>query len=101
MTRKEELLADHVYIVGGKVQENVDAPNGLASPDDIEGLQSELLRFTTEHLTSTLVDVKKDYPVKDTVDLTLTTDFVVMRREHFDELFKEEFYTKDIDEITG
>jgi len=89
MSRKEDLLADHVYIVGGKVQENLDAPNGIVFPADVEALQKDLLEVVVEHLASTLVDVKKEYPVKDTVDLSLTTDFVVMRREDFNELFLE------------
>ena len=99
MSRREELLADHVYLVGGKVEENIDAPNGIVFPDDVEGVQRELFGFATEHLVSTLVDVKQAYPKKDTVDLTVSTDFVVMRREEFDELFRETFYSKGIDPI--
>ena len=60
MSRREELLEDHVYIVGGKVKENIDAPNGVPCEVDIEAIQKELLIFTTEHLTSTLIDVKKE-----------------------------------------
>jgi len=96
--RKEEIIADHIHIVGGKVQENLKAPNGLVYPEDVETLQVNLLMNVVEHLASTLVDVKKTYPVKDTVDLKLTTDFVVMRRENFDELFRETFCKGKVNE---
>ena len=91
MSRKGEILADHVYLVGGRKEEEVDAPNGMVYTDEVESLQQEFQNFLMEHLVSTLVDVKKDYPVKDTVNLKFSSDFVVMRREHFDELFREEF----------
>lgn len=87
MSRREELLADHVYIVGGKAHENVDAPNGIPYQDEIDGISVELLNGMMEHLTSTLVDVDKKYPEEDTMSLGLEADFIVMRREHFDELY--------------
>ena len=86
MSRKEEILSDKVYIVGGKLQEELQAPNGIVFPEEVEGLQKEFFNFSIEHLTSTLVDVKKEYPIKDTMKITVSADFVVMRREDFDEL---------------
>lgn len=88
MTRREELLLDHVYIVGGKFDQNVPAPNGIVDENIVEGIQTELLTNMMEHLGSTLIDVKKSYPSKDTVDLMISSDFVVMRRKEFDELFR-------------
>ena len=101
MSRKEELLQDHVYIVGGKVQENVDAPNGIVFKDEIESMQQELLTFTMEHLISTLIDVEKTYPKEDTMNIKLTTDFVVMRREDFDELYREDDINKYPETLTN
>ena len=99
MSRREELLADHVYIVGGKAHENVDAPNGVAYEDEIEGMSVELLNGMMEHLTSTLVDVDKKYPEKDTMSIGMEADFVVMRREHFDELYNFDIPVVDCVEI--
>ena len=59
MSRREELLQDHVYIVGGKVQENIDAPNGVVFQDEVDGISNELLNGMMEHLTSTLIDIDK------------------------------------------
>jgi len=86
MGRKEEILQDNVYVVGGKLKENLDAPNGVVYSMDIEAIRDEFFNFTSGYLASELVDVKKNYPEKDTMDIEFKTDFVVMRREHFDEL---------------
>ena len=86
MSRKEEILNDNVYIVGGKLNKNVDAPNGIVNHTEVEALQEEFLNFSLQHLASTLINVKKEYPKKDTVDITVSTDLIIMRREDFDEL---------------
>lgn len=99
MSRREELLADHVYIVGGKARENIDAPNGVTYQDEIDAISVELLTGMVEHLASTLVDVDKKYPEKETMSLGLEADFVVMRREHFDELYSLDIPVIDCVEI--
>ena len=99
MSRREELLQDHVYIVGGKVQENIDAPNGVVFQDEVDGISNELLNGMMEHLTSTLIDIDKKYPEKDTMSIGLESNFVVMRREHFDELYNLDIEVVDYVEV--
>ena len=86
MSKREEILEDKVHIAGGRFTENLSAPNGVASALEIEVLRDELLNMTIGYLASELVDVKKNYPKNDTMDVEMSTDLVVMRRKDFDEL---------------
>lgn len=87
MSRKEELLNEKVFIAGGSFTQNVDAPNGVPHPLELEGLREEFFRMTSGYLYTELVDVEKTYPTKDeTMDVKFKADFVVMRRKDFDEL---------------
>jgi len=86
MSRKEEILEDKVYTVGGKLVENLDAPNGIVLPEEIEAYKKEFFRFIIGHLADEVVDVKKSYPKKDTMDITYSSEFIVMRKKDFNEL---------------
>jgi hypothetical protein len=86
MSRREEILQDDVYLVGGKLKNNVDAPNGIVYPEEVDALRDEFFTFSIGHLSDEMVTVKKEYPKKDTVDVIFESDFIVMRRKDFDEL---------------
>jgi hypothetical protein len=86
MNRKDEILQDNVYVVGGRVTQIVDAPNGIAFPMEIEILRDEFFTTIVEHLASEVVEVHKTYPVANTMEVGFNTDFIVMRRKDFEEL---------------
>jgi len=86
MSRKEEILNDDVYFVGGKLTENIDAPNGVASVDDIESYRREFFNFITVHLVDELVKVEKTYPEDNKMDIKYSTEFVVLKKDKFQEL---------------
>lgn len=86
MSRKEEILQDNVYVVGGRVTQTVDAPNGIASSMEIEILRDEFFTTIVEHLATEVVEVHKTYPISNTMEVGFETDFIVMKRKDFEEL---------------
>jgi hypothetical protein len=86
MNRKEVILQDNVYVVGGRVSQNIDAPNGVALPIEIEALKEEFFTTMVNHLASELVETEKKYPVANTMDVVFSADFIVMKRKDFEEL---------------
>jgi hypothetical protein len=87
MSRQKEILLEHAFIIGGKSQKVFDAVNGIIDNDFIDAFKKELLAEKIEYLASTLVDANKKYPNNDTMAIDFSTDFIVMRRKEFDELY--------------
>ena len=85
MDKKDILeLLDDSFTVYNVAEDAIDTNNGLLNKQYLETRKEKLLTEAITYLTSELVTVKQEYPENNISDVTLTTDFVVIKREDFD-----------------
>lgn len=78
------ILEEDVFPVYSIAKEAIDTNNGLLNKQYIEGRRKRQMVEVMSHLVDDLIHVKQEYPENNISDVTLTADFVIMKREDFD-----------------
>ena len=79
-------ILSNVYPCFDKKETSVNTNNGILNEHFLERQKSLFIKGIIGEWTEYLIDVKQEYPKDDISDIELTADFVIMKRDDFDEL---------------
>jgi len=87
MNSIKEILEDDVFIVNFRHKTAVNInQSGTLNEEKLEKEKQVFFRFSTNYLVDELVEKTQHYPHDDISEVDFETDFVVIKRRHYDEI---------------
>lgn len=83
-----DLLVDNSYNVSLSMSSKIEEENGIVNEKVLNERKDKLFKFVSDYLKKDFLTVEKSFPKNGEVEVNLSLDFVVIKKDRFDKLVK-------------
>lgn len=83
-----DLLIENSYNVSLNMAGKIPEENGIIDEKILNERKDKIFKFVSDYLKKDFLNVEKSFPKNGEVEVNLSLDFVVIRKDRFNELVK-------------